>query len=78
MMLTVYARWILGNYHRFGNNISKMCSFAVFNRSKLDICTNLLEKHCVAEQILLVVLELLNSAHHIRQMDFRDLPQTWK
>ena len=55
-----------------------MCSFAEFNRSKLDICTNLQKKHCIGEQILIVELELLNSAYHIREMDFRDLPQIWK
>ena len=27
---------------------------------------------------LLVVVELLNNAHHIRQMEFGDLPQIWK
>ena len=42
-----------------------MCSFAEFTRSKLDICTNLQKKYCIGEQILLV-LELLDNAHHIR------------
>ena len=55
-----------------------MCSFAEFNRSKLEICTNLQKKHCIGEQILMVVLEPLNSAYHIREMDLRDLPQIWK
>ena len=77
-MPTIYARWILGICLRFGNDISKICSFAEFNRSKLDICTNLQEKHCIGEQIFLVVRELLNNAHHIRVMDFSDLPQIWK
>ena len=77
-MPTVYARWILGICLRFGNNLSKTCSFCEFNRSKLDICTNLQKKHCIGEQIHLGVLELLNSAHHTRGKDFRDLPQIWK
>ena len=51
-----------------------MCPFPDFNRPKLDICTNLQKKHCIGEQIFLLVMELLNNAHHIRQMDFRDLP----
>ena len=71
-MPTIYARWILGHCLRFGNNLSKMCSFAEFNRSKLDICTCLQKKHCIGEQIFLVVMELLNNAHHIREMDLRD------
>ena len=75
---TISVRWIFGNCDRFGNNLSKMCSFAEFNRSKWDICTNLQKKHCTGEQILLMVLELLNSVHHIRKMDFSDLPQIWK
>ena len=77
-MLTIYGRWILGICQRFGNNLSKMCSFAEFNRSKLDICTNLQKKHCIGEQIFLLVLELLDNAHHIRDVDFRDLPHIWK
>ena len=55
-----------------------MCSFAEFNRPKLDICTNLQKKRCIGEQIFLLVLELLDNAHHIRNVDFRDLPQIWK
>ena len=55
-----------------------MSSFAEFNRSKLDICTNLQKKHCIGEQIFSVVMELQNNAHHIRQMDFGELPQIWK
>ena len=55
-----------------------MCSFAEFNLSKLDICTNLQKKHCIGEQIFSVVMELLNNSHHIREMYFRDLPQFWK
>ena len=74
-MPTIYARGILGICLRFGNNLSKMCSFAEFIRSKLDIGTNLQKKHCIGEQILFGVLEILNSAHHIREMDFSDLPE---
>ena len=55
-----------------------MCSFVDFNRPKLDICIKLQKKHRVGKQIILVVMELLNNAHHIREMDFRDLPQIWK
>ena len=77
-MSTIYARWILGIRIRFGNNLSKMCSFAEFNRSKLDICTNLQKKHCIGEQIFLVVMELLNSAHHIREMNLRDMTESWE
>ena len=77
-MPTILARWILGICLRFGNNLFKMCSFAEFNRSKLAICTNLQNKHGIGEQILLMVLEILNIAYHIRQMDSRDLPQIWK
>ena len=51
-----------------------MCSFAEFNLSKLDICTNLQKKHCIGEQIFSVVMELQNNAHNIRKMDVRDLP----
>ena len=77
-MPTVYGRWILEILLRFGNNLSKMCSFAAFNRPKLDICTNLQKKHCSGEQNISVVMELLNNAHHIREMDFSHLPQIWK
>ena len=77
-MLTIYERWIFGICLRFGNNLSKMCSFVEFNRPKLEICTNLQKKHCIGEQIFLLVMELLNNAHHIRQMDFRDLNLIWK
>ena len=77
-MPTIYARWILGICIRFGNNPSKMCSFAAFNRPKLDICINLQKRQCNGEQNLLVEMELLNNAHHIRQVDLRDLPQIWK
>ena len=55
-----------------------MCSFAEFNRSKLDICPNLQKKHYIGEQTFLVVMELQNNAHHIRKMDFEELPQIWK
>ena len=77
-MLTIYGRWILGICQRFGNNLSKMCSFAEFNRSKLDICTNLQKKYCIGEQIYLLAMELLSYDHHIRQMDIRDLPMIGK
>ena len=53
-MPTIYARWILRNFLGFGNNLSKMCPFADFNRPKLDLCTNLQQKHCIGEQIFLV------------------------
>ena len=78
MMPTIYARWIWEICLRFGNNPSKMCPFADFNRPKLDIRTNLQKKHCIGEQIFLVVMELLHNAHHIRVMEFGDLPQIWK
>ena len=55
-----------------------MCPFADFNRPKLDICTNLQKKHCIGEQIFLAGMELLSNAHHIRLMDFGELPQIWK
>ena len=77
-MPTVYARWILGICLRFGNNLSKRHQFVDFNRPKLDVCTNLQQKHCIGEQIFLVVMELLSNAHHIREMDFGDFPQIWK
>ena len=77
-MLTIYAKWILGICHRFGNNLDKMCSFAEFNRPKLDICTNLQKKQCIGEQIFLAGMELLRNAHHIRKMDLGELPQIWK
>ena len=55
-----------------------MCPLADFNRPKLDICTNLQKKHCSGEQTFLVGMELLNNTHHIRQIDFWDLPKIWK
>ena len=55
-----------------------MCPFADFNPTKLDIFTNFQQKRYVGEQIFLVVMELLNNAHHIRQMEFGDLRQIWK
>ena len=55
-----------------------MCSFAEFNRPKLDNCTNLQKKHCSGEQIFFVGMELLSNTHRIRQMDFGDLPQIRK
>ena len=77
-MPTIYARWILGIFLRFGNNLFKMCPFADFNRPKLDLCTNSQQKHCIGEHIFLVVMEIRNNAHHIREMDFGDLPSIWK
>ena len=77
-MPTIYARWILGICLRLGNKLSEMCSFAEFNRSKLDICRNLQKKHCIGEQIFLAGMELLSNAHHILQMDFGELPQICK
>ena len=77
-MPPVYPKWNLGITLRFGNNQSKMRSFAEFNRTKLDICTNLQQKHCIAEQIFLVGMELPNNAHHIPQMEFGHLPQIWE
>ena len=53
-MPTKYARWMLGICLRFGNNLSKMCPFAHFNRPKLDLCTNLQKKHCIGKEIFLV------------------------
>ena len=55
-----------------------MCSFADFNRPKLDICTNIQKKHWIGKKIFLLVMELLNKAHYISHMDFRDLPLIWK
>ena len=55
-----------------------MWSFAEFNRPKLNICTNLQKKHCIGEQICLVGMEHQHNPHHIRKMDFWDLPQIWK
>ena len=77
-MPTIYGRWILGNCLRFVNYLSKMCSFADFNRPKLDICSNLQKKHCIGEQIFLAGMELLSNAHHILEMDFGKLPQICK
>ena len=50
-----------------------MYSFAEYNLTKVDICTNLQKKHCSEEQIFLVGMELLNNTHHIREMDFGEL-----
>ena len=55
-----------------------MCSFAEFNRSKLDNCPNLQKKPWSGEQIFLMGMELLSNAHHIRTMGFVDLPQICK
>ena len=78
MMPTIYVRWIWEICLRFGNNLSKTCPFADINRPKLDVCTNLQKKHCIGEQIFLVVVELRHDAHHIREMDLGDLPEIWK
>ena len=77
-MPAIFARWSLGICLRFGNNLSKMCPFADFNRPKLDVCTNLQKKHCIVEQIFLVLMELLHNARHIRVMEVGDLPHIWK
>ena len=77
-MLTIYGRWILGIGLRFGKNLAKMCSFAEFNRPKLDICTNLQKKHCVGEQVFLAGMALLSNARQMREMDFGELPQICK
>ena len=47
-----------------------MGSFAEFNRTKLNLCTNLQKMHCIGEQICLVGMEHQNNAHHIRKIDF--------
>ena len=52
-----------------------MCPFAEYKLSKVDICANLQKKHCSEVQIFLMGMELLYNTHHIRQMDFGDLPQ---
>ena len=54
-----------------------MCSFAESNRPKLDICIKLQKKHRIGKHIILVVMELLYNAHHIRELYFREL-QIWK
>ena len=77
-MPTISARWNLGICLRFGNILSKMCSFADFNRPKLEICINLQKKRWIGKQFIWVVMELLNKAHHIREMDFSQLSQIWK
>ena len=77
-MPTIYGRWNLGFCLRFGNNLSQMCSFAEFNRPKLNIYTNLQKKHCSGEQKIFGLMELLNNAHHIHKMDVGVLPQIGK
>ena len=78
-MPTIYARWSFGSFLSDLEIIyKKRFPFADFNRPKLDVCTNLQKKHCIGEQIFLVVMELLHNAHHIRKMDLGDLPQIWK
>ena len=73
-MPTRYARWILGIFLSLGNNVSKLCPFADFNRPKLGLCTNLQKKHCIRGQIFLAEMKLQNNAHQMRKMDFGDLP----
>ena len=77
-MPAIYVRWILGIYHRFGTNLFKRFPFADFSQPKLDVRTNLQKKHCIGEQIFLVVMEPLHNARHIRVMEFGDLPHIWK
>ena len=77
-MPTIYARWIWEICHICGNNLYKMFPFADFNRPKLDVSANLQKKHCIVEQIVLVLMELLHNARHIRVMEFGDLPHIWK
>ena len=55
-----------------------MFSFDEYFLSKVDICTNLQKKHYSGEQIFFVGMEHLNNTHHIRKMDFGDLPKIWK
>ena len=50
-----------------------MCSFAEFNRSKLDICTNLQKKTLYWRANIFGGMELVNNTHHIRLMDFGEL-----
>ena len=54
-----------------------MCSFAEFNRQKLDICTNLQKKTLYWRANIFGGMELVNNTHHIRLMDFGDWPQIW-
>ena len=56
----------------------QMSPFAVFIRPTLDLSTDLQKKFSIGEQIFLLGMELLNKAHHIRNMDFSHLPQIWK
>ena len=60
MMPTIYARWICEICLRFGNNLSKMCLFADFKRTKIGHLYQLTLKalHCRARYVL-VVVELL-------------------
>ena len=60
-------QWIFGIQH-----------LMILTDQQLDICPNLQQKHCIGKQIFLVGMELLNNAHHIREMDFGDLPQIWE
>ena len=48
-MPTIYVRSILGISLRFGNNLSKMCSFAEYNLAKVDIGTNLQKNHRIGK-----------------------------
>ena len=47
----IYARKILGICLRFGNNLSKMCPFADFQRLNLDLWTNLQNNHCIGANL---------------------------
>ena len=77
-MPTISARVNLRICLRLGNNLSKMCTFAEFNRPKLELWTNLQKKHCIREQFLLVGMDLLHNALHIREMDVEDWPEICK
>ena len=69
-MPTIYVRSILGICLKFGNNLSKTCRFADFNRPKLKLYTNLQKKDSNGEQNYVVAKELLTNAHNIQQRDF--------
>ena len=76
-MPKIYERWIVGVSHQIWKLSSQMCSFAEFTDQNWTFA-QFTEKHCIGEQTFLLVMELLNNAHHIREMDFRDLPEIWK
>ena len=48
----------------------KCAHLLILTESKLDVCTNLQKKHCIEDQMFLLGIELLNNAHHIREMEF--------